>query len=258
MQLIRNLGWLYQLRNDEHPVMVGQICTAIDNYSVVDERVNAAAARVKAHLEPLEGVKVHVKKDELSPTLRSLHKRRRQTIVSLQMQVRGLLRSPLEDQRNAAGVLTLWLEKHQGELVKRGYVGLTKRISQVVTEAENEVNVKEALTSVGLITLIPQLKQQNEEFILYFNKLLDSRWKKSKSRCYELRKCADKDILLLINTLNSANELSENKEEYRELMAAIKEILDYYRSLSKIKNRKETENNFSKKSPISESGNQSS
>ncbi len=253
MKQIINLGWLRGLNNGEHPFMYEQLNTAIDNYPVVDECVNEAVRRVKSHLEPLKLVRMRLMRSELTPVLKELHKERRQTIVALQGQIRALTYSPVQEEKAAAEVLALWLSKYKGELLRIGKTILTKRVAEIVDDAENDVRVKEALASLSLTNIIQKLKTINEKFAEYFAQRLDRKSQAEKVRVYQIRSAADNDLRLLITILETKMEISQDKQSYLPLVSALKEILDYFRILVQSRITRAIENDSSKKSPVSES-----
>ncbi len=233
-----NLGWTRRLKNDEHPFMVGLMCDVLDHHEIADENVAIAASRLKSHLDKLELVKIRSMKDKFTPILRKLHKERKQSIVSLQAQIRAFVISPIESQKNDGELLSLWMSKHQGKLLRLGYVSLTKRIQQIVDEAESEQNVKQALENQKLTVLIQKLMSQNEEFYENFTKRLNIKSQKKKVDVFAIRENADSDLRLLMNTLVITNYISENQNKYQVLLSRLNEILKYYKTIVKIRNSK--------------------
>ncbi len=96
-----------------------------------------------------------------------------------------------------------------------------------------------------MTVLIQKLKSQNEEFGKYFTKRLDAKAQKKKLDVFAIRENVDSDIRLMINTIIINTNLSENNEEYRPLISELNGILDYYKGITKIRNRKSSDKNSS-------------
>lgn len=184
-------------------------------------------------------------KNEFTPILRKLQKERKQSIASLQAQIRGFKVSPIDAQKNDGVTLAVWMSKHQGKLLRMSYVTLAKRIWHIVDESQNDAEIHTALENQYLTVLIQKLKSQNEEFGKYFTKRLDAKAQKKKLDVFAIRENVDSDIRLMINTIIINTNLSENNEEYRPLISELNGILDYYKGITKIRNRKSSDKNSS-------------
>lgn len=243
--IINNLttGWFSALRNDEHPVLIEQICLVMDKYVPEDENVKEAAARVKSHLEPLALVKVRSLKQELTPELRNLHAQRRQTLVSLHGQIRSLTRSTLPDEQQAATVLNNWLSKHGKKLPRLGYAALTERINELVSEATVDEKVTNAISALSLTALAGKMDSLNTEFKNMFNQWREDASKVKPVDSKGIRRAADKDVSLLFNVILTGVSLN-GEEPYMPTILALEKFLDYYRILVQSRRtRKVTEKN---------------
>lgn len=235
-------GWFSLLRNDEHPVLIEQICLVMDKYVPEDENIKEAAARVKSHLEPLELVKVRLTRHALTPVLTELHVSRKQSLSSLQGQVRALTRSTVSEEKEAANVLEMWLSKHRGKLLTLGYAALSERTNEIIADAEKDEKVKTALETLSLTPILNRLKAINEEFKRTFVERKNETAQAPKVDAKAIRIAVNKDIRLLLDILTAKSRIRNENTEYEPLINALKEFLDYYRVLVQTrKTRKATE-----------------
>lgn len=227
-------GWFSLLRNDEHPVLIEQICLVMDKYVPEDENVKEAAARVKSHLEPLKLVKVRSLKQELTAEVRELHAQRKKTLVALRGQIRSLTKSPIPEEQQAAITLSIWLSKH-GKILSLGYAALTERINEIGIDVDTKEKVSNALTVLSLTALMEKLLSFNSSFKGAFNQGREEASKVQPVDSKAIRRAADKDVGLLFNVIQTGVGIN-GEEKYLPCILALNKFLDHYRFL--VQNRK--------------------
>ncbi|MFY9597660.1 MAG: DUF6261 family protein [Dysgonamonadaceae bacterium] len=224
-------SWMSLLRNDEYPMLVEQICTVmdrIDKDALQDPYVENLAAKVKSHLRSLEKIKVRTSKHPLTAVLKDMAWQRRQTLLSLRGQVKALLRSPIDEQKEAAGILMSWLGKHGKRLIYNGYMAQTRRVDELLNEADSDTAILEAIATLSLLPLMEALRKINTSFHTTFLKRNAERAQAEEVDCRAIRKAANADLKLLLCAL-ALKTATDKTGIYTAPAAAIKELLVYYR-----------------------------
>ena len=84
--------------------------------------------------------------------------------MSLRGHVKAYLRSTVAGENEAAKVLSLWLDKHGMRLLNAGYNPQTRRINELLQEAETDEAVLNAVTVLSLQPLLDSLRDLNNAF----------------------------------------------------------------------------------------------
>jgi len=222
-------GWISSLRNDEYPMLVEQVCDIMDDHDLEDQEVANALSRVKSHLEALQLVKVRCRKHALTPVLHELKHKRSQSLMSLRGHVKAYRRSPVAGESEAANVLWLWLDKHGMRLVHAGYNPQTRRINELLQEAEDDVAISNAVATLSLQPLLDSLRELNGAFNTKFIERNDEKSQHVAVDCRAIRKASLEDVRLLLNVLGTKMAL-EGESVYGAPFEAMKELLDFYRT----------------------------
>ena len=221
-------GWVSSLRNDEYPMLVNQLCDIMDVYDLEDQQVVNALARVKSHLEPLQLVKVRSRSHALTPVLRELQHKRSQSLMSLRGHVKAYLRSTVAGENEAAKVLSLWLDKHGMRLLNAGYNPQTRRINELLQEAETDEAVLNAVTVLSLQPLLDSLRDLNDAFNAKFMKRNADKSQRVSVDCRAIRNASLEDVRLLLSVLETKVALEGGV--YILPFEAIKELFDFYQT----------------------------
>ena len=221
------LSRLALLKNDEHAMLIEQVCRILDDHPVDDGHVRRAAEKVKSHLDALKGIKCRSGKHALTPVLDELAEKRRRALISLKMQVKAALWSPLSEENEPARVLKFWLDKQGERPVNGSCMARTRCMDEMLKEAVCDAAVGEALTALNLMPLADYLRRTNEAFKAAFMQRNEEWAREEKPDSRTLRKAADKDVKLLMNVL-VVQAAMEGESRYGELTGELGRLFAYY------------------------------
>ncbi len=221
------LSRLALLKNDEHAMLIEQVCRILDDHPVDDGHVRRAAEKVKSHLDALKGIKCRSGKHALTPVLAELAEKRRRALISLKMRVKAALWSPLSEENEPARVLKFWLDKQGERPVNGSCMARTRCVDEMLKEAVCDAAVGEALTALNLMPLADYLRRTNEAFKAAFMQRNEEWARSEKPDSRAVRKAADKDVKLLMNVLVVQTAM-EGESRYRELTGELGRLFAYY------------------------------
>jgi hypothetical protein len=221
------LSRLALLKNDEHAMLIEQVCRILDDHPVDDGHVRKAAEKVKSHLDALKGIKCRSGKHALTPVLAELEEKRRRALISLKMRVKAALWSPLSEENEPARVLKFWLDKQGERPVNGSCMARTRCVDEMLQEAVCDAAVGEALAALNLMPLADYLRETNEAFKAAFMQRNEEWAREEKPDSRAVRKAADKDVKLLMNVL-VVQAAMEGESRYRELTGELGRLFAYY------------------------------
>ena len=221
------LSRLALLKNDEHAMLIEQVCRILDDHPVDDGHVRRAAEKVKSHLDALKGIKCRSGKHALTPVLAELAEKRRRALISLKMRVKAALWSPLSEENEPARVLKFRLDKQGERPVNGSCMARTRCVDEMLQEAVCDAAVGEALAALNLMPLADYLRETNEAFKAAFMQRNEEWAREEKPDSRAVRKAADKDVKLLMNVL-VVQAAMEGESRYRELTGELGRLFAYY------------------------------
>jgi hypothetical protein len=221
------LSRLALLKNDEHAMLIEQVCRILDDHPVDDGHVTKAAEKVKSHLDALKGITCRSGKHALTPVLAELAEKRRRALISLKMRVKAALWSPLSEENEPARVLKFRLDKQGERPVNGSCMARTRCVDEMLKEAVCDAAVGEALTALNLMPLADFLRETNEAFKAAFMQRNEEWAREEKPDSRALRKAADKDVKLLMNVL-VVQAAMEGESRYGELTGELGRLFAYY------------------------------
>ncbi len=221
------LSRLALLKNDEHAMLIEQVCRILDDHPVDDGHVRRAAEKVKSHLDALKGITCRSGKHALTPVLAELAEKRRRALISLKMRVKAALWSPLSEENEPARVLKFRLDKQGERPVNGSCMARTRCVDEMLQEAVCDAAVGEALAALNLMPLADYLRETNEAFKAAFMQRNEEWAREEKPDSRALRKAADKDVKLLMNVL-VVQAAMEGESRYRELTGELGRLFAYY------------------------------
>ena len=229
----------------------------IELFSILNRRLDKVTINNGYLQERIETIKHHKKQlIQLKPAATSGHpltavidekvRTRTKYLARLRMRIESDLFSNLPEERIAAERLTYWYNGYKKDLHKPSITIQNNLVRGLMQERDEEVDIKEATTILGLNSMLEETLQLTEEITEHdLERLRDQTYFSTVVK--GLRKEAYKDLKLLVYAIVLSFESAIKEEEKAEMLqinAVINNNLRYMRTkqrsrITKNKNKRE-------------------
>ena len=250
-----NVSFLRDLRNQEFPEVFNEICSIYDVDQIEELYVKESLERLKASNKKLDFVMEMRIPHLLTEVLDEQCMTRKTYLVSLRTRVRGILNSPIQEERASAKVLYLWMNKHRQYIYNSSIILQNRLVFNLQTEANEKASVQTALASLDLfnvfdsiVSLTQTIKENNDIRYADNNAAL--------LKSISLKKDAYDDLVKFLKAFDTALNLElPNKTFYANYGKAIASRLDTYRSRLIARRTRKLNNALEQDKPVDIIGN---
>lgn len=224
------VSFLNKLTNQEFPELVNNI-VSIKNADDVDVYfVKAKLEKVLSHNDELKFVMKMRNPHPLTEPLQNNKNLRKRYLISLNGRIRSSFHSPIAEEKIAAKVLIMWMNKHRKHLYKASVVLQNRMVDNMITDMELNSDIGDSLTALGLLPVFESIQditqiirddftQRNEEQAAAVLKAL------------EIRRKVYASLVELLKTIDIALSMEEVGEHFfLDYSREINQYLDLYRA----------------------------
>ena len=209
-----SLSYLGELRNQEFPDAYASICRKLEGCVITEEYVTECLELAIAKQGELGLLKNMRAKHLLTTTISELSKDRQDYFRLLNATVKNAFRSPFEEDRKAAKLLDLWLDRYREFIYKPKMSHQHNLVNQLNDDIANNPEIAKAMDTLNLIEILSSIEATTEDIKAAEDER--SRDREAQSRAAsELRRNATEAIKSLMDALRIAITLkSENSATY--------------------------------------------
>ena len=154
---------------------------------------------------------------------------RDQCIIGIKEVASGFSRHYVPAKASAGAIVLRAIEKH-GNIADKTYNAESAVIDEVLMEANNVVELKNAITQLGITDWFAELKKSNDAFNTIYIERVKERGNQPQARVVDKRKEASDAYKKLMDTVQSAANLSDNGA-YDVLITNLNELVSKYKTL---------------------------
>ena len=215
------------LRNYEFYELFSYLDRQLDKVDSDNAILQKAAKKINHHHKQLILLKHAKPGHPLTAIINEKVRTRTEHLAYLRMRIDAGLISYLPQERLAATRLKLWHDCYKKDLHKPSITIQSNLVKGMMHERDEEVDIKEAITLIGLDGLLEAILQLTEEIEKdYHERLREQTYHRTVVK--GLREAAYKDLQLLVSTIEVLFAIAteeEEKEEISELNISISNLL---------------------------------
>ena len=132
------------------------------------------------------------------------------------------------EKKEAASLVWNIVRKYNVD-VAENYSEESGKLQQMLQELETNYQAEQRINTLGLQTLIAQLKAANEQVRTLMGYRNDERMQIEKAALFNARENADQAYRDLVLALNASVVMDENPTRFDELISQVNELIKYYR-----------------------------
>jgi|LSQX01.2.fsa_nt_gb hypothetical protein len=240
------VSFVKDLRNYEFISLFSNLNRLLAKVTIDDDYLQKRIERIKYHDKQLLQLKPATSAHPLTAVINEKVATRTKYLARLRMRIESDLLSNIPEERVAAERLTYWYNRYKKNLHKPSITIQNNLIRGMMQERDQEPEIKEATTILGLNSMLEETLQLTEEITKHdLDRLRDETHFSTVIK--GLRKEAYKDLKHLVNAIEptfSSITKEEEKEEMILLNAQINSNLRYLRTkqrsrITKSKNKRE-------------------
>ena len=221
---------LMQLKNQEYQEAFDEILRTFDEEEITVEYVAEAFEDAKTENQKLVFLRNMKKKHPLTKTIREQNNLRYSYFTVFTDTVKTALKSPSEENRAAAKVLTEWLEPYRKSL-SRPLLGVQSTLEKEISDEVDKVaSVFDAVETLGLTTVLSSIKLITMDIKSNVTSRGKERSAEKREAMIVKRRGYAKMMVFLKSIEVVLNLNGENKDAYLCYAKEINERLDYYKS----------------------------
>ena len=160
------------------------------------------------------------------------------------------------EKKEAASLVWNIVRKYNVD-VAENYSEESGKLQQMLQELETNYQAEQRINTLGLQTLIAQLKAANEQVRTLMGYRNDERMQIEKAALFNARENADQAYRDLVLALNASVVMDENPTRFDELISQVNELIKYYRLYVVPKGGKKDEEESEEGGSTSDAGNAS-
>ena len=226
------VSFVKDLRNYEFISLFSNLNRLLAKVTIDDDYLQKRIERIKYHDKQLLQLKPATSAHPLTAVINEKVATRTKYLARLRMRIESDLLSNIPEERVAAERLTYWYNRYKKNLHKPSITIQNNLIRGMMQERDQEPEIKEATTILGLNSMLEETLQLTEEITKHdLDRLRDETHFSTVIK--GLRKEAYKDLKHLVNAIEptfSSITKEEEKEEMILLNAQINSNLRYLRT----------------------------
>lgn len=221
---------LMKLKNQEFAVAYNEVIDLLDSEDITVEYVTKALAGAKAESAKLVFLRNMRRKHHLTHPINQLMVDRNDYFTALTMSVKTGLKLPSPASREAAAVLTQWLEAYKEPLSKVRLVQQTSLATQLLEELSREPRIMSAVEELALEGVLESIANANSDVKVQIQKRAKD-LVASRRKAQELKRNAYEKLMVLLDALKMAIKLGDGERAvYVRYVNEINQVLDFYRA----------------------------
>lgn len=223
-----NLSSLNRLRNQEFPDVFRAICSVLERDEITETYLADFLEKAKAKRGGLGLLKNMMRKHPITKPINDMTEDRHNYLMSITGKITAGLKSPLANERKAAQVLDVWLQRYSANLKKPRTTEQNTLVEQMTEDIEIDTNIAEAMESLDLDPSFASIKLITADIMKAFDDRSENR-EIERIMAKEVRREAYEAMKRLINALDMAiEEGNENSAKYIRYWNEISKIIDAY------------------------------
>ena len=166
------LPYMAQFKNEEFKISFELVCSRLEGEEFTVEDVQQAFDNAQSYISKLDVLRSDKGPHRLSQSIAERRNSRHESLLSIKGRVNYFLKSPIEDEREAAQLLNTWLKRFsenyskpsinkQTEMVNNMYKDLSK--SEAISSAIDKLGLLSAFDFVRSVTVSIQREQAVRE-----------------------------------------------------------------------------------------------
>lgn len=222
-------SFLEALKNKEFPMFYDQLCSMLEVDDIVDVNLKECLQNLKGHQDEMKYVRRLQGPHRLTPVLRKQTLARKEFLISLRGKVLAGLNSPLPNERNAAATLKIWLDKPRDSFYAPSINRHTRLVNDLMHERDLTANIQEAITEMGLESIIDPIVALTEEINANFM-IRTHEQAENVRKVLAIRRAAYADLKRFFKAFDVALSVEKPGETfYSDKAKVIDNLLDDYR-----------------------------
>lgn len=223
-----NISYLNRMRNQEFPDVFRAICSVLERDEITETYLADFLDKAKAKKDGLGLLKNMMRKHPITKTIRDMTLDRHDYLSSLTGKITAGLKSPLADERKAAQVLDVWLERYSAYLKLPKTTEQNTLVEQMADDIEIDSDIDEAMESLDLNSTFDSIKIITADIQNAYDRRSED-MEAQRIMANKVRREAYRAMKRLINALDMAiEEDNENSEKYIRYWNEIGKILDQF------------------------------
>lgn len=224
-----NCSFLMKLSIQEFPHAIKEVCSIYDEEQVEELHVKESLSRLKAHEGDLQFMWKTRNPHLLTPVLQEQLRERKKYLLGLRARIKAIKKSPDKEERDAAKIVYLWINKHRDYIYSLSSVVQTRLVDNLITEMESVEEIGVALNFLNLTSVFDSIKMLSIEISANVTKRHDDT-EKSKRQADEIKRAVYADFISFLWSLQTAINLeSPDVGFYKGYEWKIESRLDKYR-----------------------------
>ena len=216
-----NVYSMTRLRNQEFPAAYSKIVSVLEKDEITVDYVARALETVKAHNDNLVVLRNMTTSHHLSKTINDTKHKRHDAYLSLKGKVTSALKSPSDEEREAAQVLDLWLSRYRKYFSRPSIHEQSSVIREMMAEVGERQDISSAIDTVGVVNLLDSLQAMTTKIDRDFMTRHSEKTEASR-KAYALKRSAFADMKMLFNGVEMAITLDDGDSTV--FMGYVKEI----------------------------------
>jgi hypothetical protein len=245
---MKNLINFPGLRNNEFLGFGNDVIKMILPLDPVSLGLSPAFDPFKAEWEALSDYFALQRGSLLSNDLVKLDKRRDDALVGIRTVAEGFVKHFNASKKSAAELILATIDKYGTSIQNFNLLGETETLRNLVEDLEGDVQVKNALTLLGIDDWVIELKDANNIFNDTYLKRTDESSKKPDASFVEKRKPAMEIYRKLVRRIEAKDEMDPSPE-LTKLMAMLDELILKYNQLISNRGNKDDDESDSPDQP---------
>lgn len=191
--------------------------------------------------EALDNAYLLSSKSALTAQIKAKDDERDALLTSVRDITNGYARQTTDAEKRAAALRVQEVDQKYGIKTRERYEEGGLRLAQMVQEMEDDVQVEQALSRLGLTQMLQQLKAANNECRRLVDLRNQERSVQDKGQMAAARAEMDVQYPLTIKLINGLALVDENEHRYENLVRVLNEDIRYYKTVVLQKSEKADE-----------------
>ncbi|MBR4729007.1 MAG: hypothetical protein IK075_01960 [Prevotella sp.] len=197
--------------------------------SQLPEKVEAAYTPFVAGVERMDDAYKLSHASEFTKQIADEDTRRDSLYLALKNQVNMFKRFDFDTEKQAAATYLWNIMKKYGVDVDENYHEESVKLQQMLQELEADNTAGHHITTLGLTSLIAQLKTANEAVRTLLSQRNDERMMQEKAALANAREEADQTYRDLVLMINATAAIGSDPHLFDEVISQVNELIKYYR-----------------------------
>lgn len=181
--------------------------------------------------EALDNAYLLSSKSALTAQIKAKDDERDALLTSIRDITNGYARQTTDAEKRAAALKVQEIDQKYGIKTRERYEEEGLRLAQMVQEMEDDVQVEQALSRLGLTQMLQQLKAANNECRRLVDLRNQERSVQDKGQMAAARAEMDVQYPLTIKLINGLALVDENEHRYENLVRVLNEDIRYYKTV---------------------------